>query len=606
MSNIEKQVLDLGTMPTKGIDYWTPEEEAEMSNAKNGALVAAQEARTAKQETDAATDRANEAATNADGAAGVAREEAGRAERSATNADDATVNANRAAADANRAYNTVTNYHDTVTVPDHNRAEQDHTRAEQDHTRHVEDHQEAVNQRAAEAAEFQRTQQEKQAEFARTEKARQDEFDSKEEHRDWANAEAVKFADTLSIHDRAISPYSKSNPLPLTHNLATGSILAMEGDMVVLKAQDGWGITRIDREEFGALGLASGDTLLLPMAHFDQEGKPTDNLMLVGAVLFAAEEAVKGQSGEVLYTRRTSLFRATDNAIATWGGVKKWLAIADNESLLICHPLDITSATITRNGNDAANAAADLNQRRRIEEKLNLGGKDPRAWVGMADQLAPSEKTEQAAYRDEVLPAGRILGYAPELGPSGAGTRDGQIADSVSPVMREVSGVSGGSGQMFDDSYAKTKTERGVTWTDNGNGIYTLSGTSTQEGNINFNSIDAKAKHTYMLMYSQIESSVPAVGSLRLYNNNSSQMICEINASTRSRINVNNADGSARVYFNFGGSVGVTFGGYVIPLVLDLTLLPQLPTPFVASLREGASDAHRVAHALGFLALQRD
>lgn len=269
----------------------------------------------------------------------------------------------------------------------------------------------------------------------------------------------------VGVLDRAISPYSKSNPLPLTHNLATGQILAMEGDMVVLKSQAGWGITRIDREEFGGLGLASGDTLLLPMAHFDQEGKPTDNLMLVGAVLFAAEEAVKGQSGEVLYTRRTSLFRATDNAIATWGGVKKWLAIADNESLLICHPLDITSATITRNGNDAANAAADLNQRRRIEEKLNLGGKDPRAWVGMADQLAPSEKTEQAAYRDEVLPAGRILGFAPELGPSGAGTRDGQIADSVSPVMREVSGVSGGANQLVPENGGSVNLEASTTST---------------------------------------------------------------------------------------------------------------------------------------------
>lgn len=98
-----------------------------------------------------------------------------------------------------------------------------------------------------------------------------------------------------------------------------------------------------------------------------------------------------------------------------------------------------------------------------VKQKMPLGGKDPRAWVGMADQLAPSEKTEQAAYRDEVLPAGRILGYAPELGPSGAGTRDGQIADSVSPVMREVSGVSGGANQLVPENGGSVNLEASTT-----------------------------------------------------------------------------------------------------------------------------------------------
>lgn len=397
--------------------------------------------------------------------------------------------------------------------------------------------------------------------------------------------------------DRAISPYSKSISLPLTHNLATGSILAMEGDMVVLKSQEGWGITRIDREEFGGLGLASGDTLLLPMTGFDEEGKPV-NLMLVGAVLFAAEEAVKGQSGEVLYTRRTSLFRATDNAIATWGGVKKWLAIADNESLLICHPLDITSATITRNGNDAANAAADLNQRRRIEEKLNLGGKDPRAWVGMADQLAPSEKTEQAAYRDEVLPAGRILGFAPELGPSGAGTRDGQIADSVSPVMREVSGVSGGSGQMC--SLGNSSQSNGITYTSKGDCVQSAKGTATGTSfgiGLSFGVVKGRK---YLKLVKGVEDSnaqvqyfytTPTGGGSSLGTGN---IIVTMPDSRDNKL-------ESRIRITSGATVDVEYTS----ALLDLTALPQLRTTLDVD-KLGESDAHRVAHALGFLALQRD
>lgn len=418
---------------------------------------------------------------------------------------------------------------------------------------------------------------------------------------EWVEAADETLAIKVTNHEMFISPYSKSITLPLTHNLATGQILAMEGDMVVLKAQPGWGITRIDREEFGGLGLASGDTLLLPMAHMDEEGKPTDNLMLVGAVLFAAEEAVKGQSGEVLYTRRTSLFRATDNAIATWGGVKKWLAIADNESLLICHPLDITSATITRNGNDAANAAADLNQRRRIEEKLNLGGKDPRAWVGMADQLAPSEKTEQAAYRDEVLPSGRILGFAPELGPSGAGTRDGQIADEVSPVMREVSGVSGGSNQGVKDSSQWKDYGTAITKADD---VITAKLTiSTAEQNINIGNVVKGHKY---LCGMTLKSSVNA----NIYNFALDGEYTNVSATSdwkrTTRLFTASKDSNVRVglYYKASGYAVGTEVSFKDISLLDLTLLPQLPATFVASL--GQSDAHRVAHALGFLALQRD
>lgn len=432
-----------------------------------------------------------------------------------------------------------------------------------------------------------------------------------EEYQRQVREDIAAFEEPLTEVQKAISPYSKSIPLPLTHNLATGQILAMEGDMVVLKAQEGWGITRIDREEFGALGLASGDTLLLPMAHFDEEGKPTDNLMLVGAVLFAAEEAVKGQSGEVLYTRRTSLFRATDSDIPLWGGVKKWLAIADNESLLICHPLDITEATITRNGNDAANAAADLNQRRRIEEKLNLGGKDPRAWVGMADQLAPSEKTEQAAYRDEVLPSGRILGFAPELGPSGAGTRDGQIADAVSPVMREVSGVCGGSGQMMPPIEIRNWSFPGVFYkfTDGVLEIHPKEGASLYNTDARY-TFDKTiiVGHKYMAMMDANVINGDSVFALNLYSGLSGIREFAAVPGWKTGGLISQATGTTALY-----RFQVVGNGYKSeentaqmknPLLLDLTLLPQLPATFVASL--GQSDAHRVAHALGFLALQRD
>lgn len=326
MSNIEKQVLDLGTMPTKGIDYWTPEEAEEMNNAKNGALVAAQEARTAKQETDAATGRANEAATNANGAAGVAMEEAGRAVHSANNADDATVNANRAAADANRAYNTVTNYHDTVTVPDHNRAEQDHTRAEQDHTRHVEDHQEAVRQRAAEATEFNRTQQEKQTEFERTEKARQDEFDSKEEHRDWANAEAVTFADNMADVNRDMGKYQQLPDVALTL-VESGKRIDKDGSFV---ADSSFNIGRL-----GA--VSKGNIYELLMGGSDK--------MVLGTALFVSHtiERIGGQDKDVykpIYSAVTA-----DLPISTYAVL---LAGEDYSDVLVSYRNDVSGANVLK------------------------------------------------------------------------------------------------------------------------------------------------------------------------------------------------------------------------------------------------------------------
>lgn len=243
-----------------------------------------------------------------------------------------------------------------------------------------------------------------------------------------------------------------------------------------------------------------------------------------------------------------------------------------------------------------ANLQVKKADKEQLNEKMPLGGKDPRAWVGMADQLAPSEKTEQAAYRDEVLPSGRILGFAPELGPSGAGTRDGQIADSVSPVMREVSGVSGGSGQMVDVPTTKNFTSAGVTITVDNEGNYTYNGTASAGESVQkpfgWNSFGENG-HRLLLLCSA-SNNVAKEGFFNTLGYGYFRPNGYITAVKTSAL-----------YFVIMVEKGVTYNNVKVhPTMVDLTTLPQLPAPFVASL--GPDDAHRVAHALGFLALQRD
>ena len=458
MSNtIEKQVLDLGTLPTRGIDYWTPEEAEEMNNAKNGALVAAQEARTAKQETDEATARANEAATNANGAAGVAREEAGKAVRSATNAEDATVNANRAAADANRAYNTVTNYHDTVTVPDHNRAEQDHSRAEQDHTRHVEDHQEAVSQRAAEAAEFNRTQQENQTEFERTEKARQDEFDSKEAVRDAANAEAVRFAGNMEDVNRDMGKYQQLPDVTLTL-VESGKRITKDGTMV---ADAAWNVGRLGQ-------VGKGNIYELLMGGSDK--------MVLGAALFVSHtiERIGGQDKDVY----KPIFSAVnvDLPISTYAVL---LAVEDYSDVLVSYRNDVAGANVlkvARWGIFASIATQLANLRGDVDLKTFSDGYYDNMGVGFAKNLIGDGEATHEEFTE------RVAGGAH------------QIDDSIA----EYSLIKGNSIVWNQLNKKQTSlTTVGITQVSTDDGITTINGTATEDALI-YNIIDQGAVYKYL------------------------------------------------------------------------------------------------------------
>lgn len=94
---------DPGKTPQKGVDYWTPEEEAEITAAKNAANTAAGNADSAAGVAQTAAASAETAAGNANNAASAANSEAENARTAATAAADAAGNAQTVADEVRQA-----------------------------------------------------------------------------------------------------------------------------------------------------------------------------------------------------------------------------------------------------------------------------------------------------------------------------------------------------------------------------------------------------------------------------------------------------------------------------------------------------------------------
>lgn len=320
---------------------------------------------------------------DAEAATASANNAANTALAEAQKANDATVNANRAAADANRAYNVVTAYHDSTTIPDHTRAEQDHTRADGDHTQHVEDHQEAVRHRAAEATEFNRTQQEKQTEFERTQAEKQAEFDSKEAHRDWANAEAVTFADNMADVNRDMGKYQQLPDVTLTL-VESGKRIDKDGKFV---ADAAWNVGRL-----GAVN--KGNIYEMLMGGSDK--------MVLGTALFVSHtiERIGGQDKDVY----KPIFSAVnvDLPISTYAVL---LAGEDHSDVLVSYRTDVAGANVlkvARWGIFASIATQLANLRGDVDLKSFSDGYYDNMGVGFAKNLIGDGEATHEEFTERV------------------------------------------------------------------------------------------------------------------------------------------------------------------------------------------------------------
>lgn len=320
---------------------------------------------------------------DAEAATASANNAANTALAEAQKANDATVNANRAAADANRAYNVVTAYHDSTTIPDHTRAEQDHTRADGDHTQHVEDHQEAVRHRAAEATEFNRTQQEKQTEFERTQAEKQAEFDSKEAHRDWANAEAVTFADNMADVNRDMGKYQQLPDVTLTL-VESGKRIDKDGKFV---ADAAWNVGRL-----GAVN--KGNIYEMLMGGSDK--------MVLGTALFVSHtiERIGGQDKDVY----KPIFSAVnvDLPISTYAVL---LAGEDYSDVLVSYRTDVAGANVlkvARWGIFASIATQLYNLRGDVDLKSFSDGYYDNMGVGFAKNLIGDGEANTEQFTERV------------------------------------------------------------------------------------------------------------------------------------------------------------------------------------------------------------
>ena len=615
MSNtIERQVLDLGTLPTKGVDYWTPEEAEAINKAKDDARNAASEANTYAKEAAIASEKAtnaakaaNDAAASVDESKQQAVEAAAYAKKtadySASAADNAAINANQAAANGNTQYNTLKNYHDNVTVPDHQTAEQDHTRANTDHTTAVSDHQTAntdhtnvttnwrkefTDAQAARAAEFNRTQQEKQTEFDRTQAEKQAIFDAdhdraENDHNTLAGGMVVKIQDLMGL-------YTDREPLTLTPAYSGKAIVAPRGAKLgSLTPYPGASVS----VEYS---VTRGDMLLI------KPGKTSNDYFTVAQVT--------EQNGVKLYEKVMSL---NELAEVPTDGYLRFL-VMPSDMVIVVTFFDQEAAfdqtiRVMRCGafatisTQVGNIYADLK-----ENYAKAQGYYKDLHCGVADSLgADPSKTYT-----EIIPCGRPLGNAGSLTDGTGGSHSPESIGEVSTVeIKEIEGGCFGGNQMSDNKKGDDSTYNAYTRTtvskegdsvrvtqafDNGIGI----------AYITRKEINAKNNDKFLFISNLSQNRPVALDYYIRHDVDGS--VTEL-ARVRNGASICKAikDGHGRAALRLDGAVIDDFVQFDSALsVLNLTTL--FPTPsgqsFVATL--GENDTPKVLDRLGFFAFMSE
>lgn len=222
----------------------------------------------------------------------------------------------------------------------------------------------------------------------------------------YQNKDAIdELKEETSEIDKHFGIYDKEESITFDNEVATNKMLTTnDSGAVVQVAKAGWAIHRIKAGDF-----TFGDTAFLKM--LSAQGQ---NLMVEGAVLFASEEEIKDKDGNVITTRLTSLFRASNTDIPESGYVVKTLSLK-GKNLLVSHPAVITELVMGRSGVGASMATLEANLQNEIDEKANLSGFHGAMITGGAISLVPEKADDAMPAYTENLPAARMVGDAGAL-----------------------------------------------------------------------------------------------------------------------------------------------------------------------------------------------
>lgn len=223
------------------------------------------------------------------------------------------------------------------------------------------------------------------------------------------------------------------------------------------------------------------------------------------------------------------------------------------------------------------------------EDKFSIGGYDESARVGSANVLQPTAKSTTVEY-EEKLPASRCVAYSPDNGSVGDAVNPmGQFA----PVIREVAGVSSVGCQVINFAkYPSSVSKNGLTLTSI-NDTITLNGTSTKDTYFDLVTFRFKTDK-YMLL--GCPSGGGSSKTYTLYYGGVRDAIDEGSGSV-----FRGTDTLGQMYVRVWKE-GIVCNNLVFrPILLDLTILHQLPTTFVNSLSN--SDANKVLHRLAFTSI---